>query len=40
MRTGVFKTKDSFTKEFKKRLKQTYLKDLQDSTIRGLGQHK
>jgi starch phosphorylase len=34
MRTGVFKTKDSFTKEFKKRLKQTYLKDLQDSTIR------
>jgi starch phosphorylase len=34
MRAGVFKSKDSFTKTFKKRLKDTYLKELNDSTIR------
>ncbi len=34
MRTGVFKSKDSFSKVFKKRLKDTYLKELSDSTIR------
>jgi len=34
MRTGVFKSKDSFSKVFQKRLKNTYLKELSDSTIR------
>jgi len=34
MRTGVFRTKESFAKEFKVRLKKTYLKDLKKSTIR------
>ena len=34
MRTGVFKTKDSFTKAFKERIKKTYYKDISDSTIR------
>ena len=34
MRTGVFKNKDSFIRDFRKRLKQTYLKDINDSTIR------
>ena len=34
MRTGVFRTKESFAKEFKARLKKTYLKDLKESTIR------
>jgi len=34
MRTGVFRTKESFAKEFKARLKNTYLKDLKESTIR------
>ncbi|XFA99678.1 glycogen/starch/alpha-glucan phosphorylase [Candidatus Izemoplasma sp. B36] len=34
MRTGVFRNKDSFIRDFKKRLKQTYLKDINDSTIR------
>ncbi|MGE4379269.1 MAG: glycogen/starch/alpha-glucan phosphorylase [Candidatus Izemoplasmatales bacterium] len=34
MRLGVFKTKDSFTKAFKERLKKTYYKEVSDSTIR------
>ncbi|MCK5731783.1 MAG: glycogen/starch/alpha-glucan family phosphorylase, partial [Tenericutes bacterium] len=34
MRSGVFRNKDSFTRSFKKRLKQTYLKDIDESTIR------
>jgi len=34
MRTGVFRNKDSFIRDFKKRLKQTYLKDINESTIR------
>jgi len=34
MRLGVFKTSDSFSKTFKERLKKTYYKDIQDSTIR------
>ena len=34
MRSGVFRNKDSFTRSFKKRLKQTYLKDIDKSTIR------
>ena len=34
MRLGVFKTKDSFTKAFKEKLKKTYYKDISDSTIR------
>ncbi len=34
MRLGVFKTKDSFAKAFKLRLKKTYYKEISDSTIR------
>ncbi len=34
MRTGVFKTKDSFNRAFKKRMKATYLKDIETSNIR------
>ena len=34
MRLGVFKTKDSFTKAFKERLKKTYYKDISDSNVR------
>jgi starch phosphorylase len=34
MRLGVFKTSDSFTRAFKQRLKKTYYKDIEDSTIR------
>jgi starch phosphorylase len=34
MRLGVFKTKDSFQKAFKEKLKKTYYKDISDSTIR------
>ncbi len=34
MRTGVFKTKESFTKAFKKRLKDIYLKDVSESSVR------
>jgi starch phosphorylase len=34
MRLGVFKTKDSFTKAFKERLKKTYYKEISESTIR------
>lgn len=34
MKTGVFKTKESFIKEFKTKLKKTYLKDISNSTIR------
>ncbi|MBI9008736.1 MAG: glycogen/starch/alpha-glucan phosphorylase [Tenericutes bacterium] len=34
MRTGVFKSKDSFSKAFKKRIKDTYLKEIGNSTIR------
>jgi starch phosphorylase len=34
MRLGVFKTSDSFTKAFKERLKKTYYKDINESTIR------
>ncbi|MFA7105932.1 MAG: glycogen/starch/alpha-glucan family phosphorylase, partial [Candidatus Izemoplasmatales bacterium] len=34
MRLGVFKTKDSFTKAFKQRLKTTYYKEISESTIR------
>ncbi len=34
MRLGVFKTKDSFTKAFKERMKRTFYKDLADSSVR------
>jgi len=34
MRLGVFKTKDSFTKAFKEKLKKTYYKDISDSNVR------
>ncbi|MGD9760825.1 MAG: glycogen/starch/alpha-glucan phosphorylase [Candidatus Izemoplasmatales bacterium] len=34
MRVGVFKTKDSFTKAFKERLKKTYYKEISDSNVR------
>lgn len=34
MKTGVFKSKESFAKNFKDRLKTTYLKDVKSSTIR------
>lgn len=34
MRTGVFRSKDSFIKAFKDRMKKTYLKDIESSTIR------
>jgi len=34
MRLGVFKTSDSFIKAFKERLKKTYYKDVQESSIR------
>lgn len=34
MRTGIFKTKDSFLKSFKRRLKDTYLTNIEDSSIR------
>ena len=34
MKTGVFRTKESFIKEFKSRLKKTYLKEISTSTIR------
>jgi len=34
MITGVFKTKDSFATNFKQRLTSTYLKDMNNSTIR------
>jgi len=34
MKTGVFRSKDSFTKAFKERLKKTYLIDVNASTIR------
>jgi starch phosphorylase len=34
MKTGVFKTKDRFSKAFKERLKDTYLKELENSSIR------
>jgi len=34
MRLGVFKTKDSFAKAFKERLKKTYYKEINESTIR------
>ncbi len=34
MKTGIFKTKESFLKEFKTRLKRTYLKDVKESTVR------
>ena len=30
MRLGVFKTKDSFQKAFKEKLKKTYYKDISD----------
>lgn len=34
MRLGIFKTKDSFQKAFKERLKKTYYKEISDSTVR------
>jgi len=34
VRLGVFKTKDSFTKAFKERMKRTFYKDLADSSVR------
>ncbi len=34
MKTGVFRSKDSFAKAFKERLKKTYLKEIGSSTIR------
>ena len=34
MRAGVFRNKDSFIRDFKKRLKLTYLKDIEESTVR------
>ncbi|MBN2540265.1 MAG: glycogen/starch/alpha-glucan phosphorylase [Bacilli bacterium] len=34
MITGVFKSKESFLKEFKTRLTSTYLKDVKESTVR------
>ncbi|HOO44461.1 MAG TPA: glycogen/starch/alpha-glucan phosphorylase, partial [Bacillota bacterium] len=34
MRTGVFRSKESFLKSFTDRLKNTYMKDIESSTIR------